>query len=87
MAVSTFYACPCCFLSSILVICVRALVLLDGDVSKFSVIDLVLCAGAVVFIKVLFLFSLCCCLDTVDCSTFRTTGADIFDMGCIIYLV
>ena len=65
----------------------RALVLLDGGVSKFSVLDIVFWAGAVVFIKVLCLFSLCFCLNTVDCSTFGTTGVDIFNMVCVIYLV
>ena len=56
MFVSTFDACPCCFLSDILVIRVRALVMLDGGVSALCVRDLLLCAGSFVFITYLCLF-------------------------------
>ena len=56
MVVSNFYACPCCFLFSNLVNCVRALVLFAGSVLVFCVWDLVLYAGAVVFIVGLCLF-------------------------------
>ena len=45
MVVYTFVACPVCFLFSILVIHMCALVLLDGGVLEFCVQDLVLCAG------------------------------------------
>ena len=56
MVVSNFDDCPFCFLFYILVIRVSALVLIDGGVLDFCVRDLVLCAGAVVFIIGLCLF-------------------------------
>ena len=77
MVVSTFDACPLCFLFFVLVNRVRALVLLSGGVSVFCVRDCVLCAGAVVFIVGLCLFYIYLCLVIVDCSTLGTDGVDI----------
>ena len=77
MVVSNFDDCPFCLLFSILVIRVGALVLLDGDVLDFCVRDLVLCAGAVVFIIGLCLFFMFLCLAIVDCSTPGSAGVDI----------
>ena len=90
MVLSTFYACPFCFLFNVIVICVRALVLLDGGVLAFCVCDILLCAGAIVFIIVLCLFFLFLCLATVEYSTLGTTGVDIVAIcwvGCVIDLV
>ena len=77
MVVSTFDSCPFCFLFSILSIRVRALALLAGDVLAFCVQDLVLFAGAVVFIIGLCLFFLFLCLAIADCSKLVTAGVDI----------
>ena len=77
MVVSNFDHCPFCFLFYILVIRVSALVLIDGGVLDFCVRDLVLCAGAVVFIIGLCLFFMFLCLTIVDCSTLGTSGVDI----------
>ena len=49
-----------------------------------------LCAGPVVFILGVCLFSLCLCLAVVDCSTLGTAGVSIVGiccMGCVIDLV
>ena len=48
---STADACPVRFLLSIYANRVHALVLLDGDPSARRVLDIVLCAGAVVLIE------------------------------------
>ena len=55
----------------------RALVLFAGSVLVFYVWDLVLYAGAVVFIVGLCLFFLCLYLGIVDCSTLGTAGVYI----------
>ena len=77
MVVSNFDACPFCLLFSVLVIHVRALFLLAGSVSAIYVLDLVLCAGDVVFIIGLCLFFMFLCLATVYCSTLGTSGSNI----------
>ena len=85
---------PIHFLSSILVNCVRALVLMDGGVLACRVIDLVFFAGAVVTIsgfvlEISFSF-LIFCLATGVCSTLRTTGMDTVEncwVICVIALV
>ena len=56
MIFSTADSRPVCLLFSALVIHVRALVLLDGDVSACCALDIVLCAGAVVIIVGLCIF-------------------------------
>ena len=90
MFVSTFDARPVRFLFVIIYIRVCALVLLDGGVSALCVLDLFLCAGALVLIVGLCLFFLILCLATVYCSTLRTTCVYIFDeffLDCVIELV
>ena len=77
MVVSNFDDCPFCFLFSILVTCVCALVLLAGGFLVFCVRYLVLCASTAVLIVCLCLFFLCLCLAIVECSTLRTAGVDI----------
>ena len=56
IVVSTDDARLVCFLFAIIVIRVRTLVLMDGVVSACCVLDLVLCAGAVVLITCLCIF-------------------------------
>ena len=56
VVVSTVDARPVRFLFSILGMRVRALVLMDGGVFSLCVLDLVLCAGAVVLIVCLWIF-------------------------------
>ena len=72
----------------------RALVLLDDDVSDHRVIDIVLCAGAVVliagFVLAPYLSFLFFRLATDYCSTLVTTGVNsikICWVGCVIDLV
>ena len=84
-------ACLFRLLFAIIVDCVRALILLDGGVLVRCVLDLVLCAGAVVLIVGFFwvytYFILC--LATVDCSSLGTTYVDTvetFWVGCVIDL-
>ena len=77
MVVSTFDNCPLCFLFSILVNRVRALVLLADGVSVFYVQYIVLYAGAVLFIVCLCLFFLCLWLAIFYCSKLGTAGVDI----------
>ena len=87
MVIYNLNACPFCLIFSILVIRVRVRVLLDGGVSALNVLDIVLCAGAVVFIIGLCLVFLFLCLATFDCSTLGTTGVDILNncwTGCVI---
>ena len=90
MVVSNFYACPFCFLFSILVNRVRSLVLLAGCVSVFCVRDHVLCAGAVVLIIGICLLFLFLCLAVVDCSALGTAAMDIVGncfVVCVIDIV
>ena len=90
MVVSTIDARLVRFLFVILDMRVCALVLLDGYVLALCVLDLVLCAGAVVLIVGLCLFFMILCLATVDCSTLGNIGVDIVDkfwVDCVIDLV
>ena len=90
MVVSTVDARPVCFLFTILVMRVHALVLLDGNFLVLYVLDPVLCAGAVVLIAGLCIFFLVLSSATVDCSALGTTGVDIVDncwVDCVIDLV
>ena len=90
MVVYTVDARPVCFLFLILVMRVHALVLLYGDVLALCVLDLVLCAGAVVLIVCLCTLFLILCLTTTDCFTLGATGVDIVDICwvcCVIDLV
>ena len=78
------------FLFAIIVNCVHALVLLDGNFLVLYVLDPVLCAGAVVLIAGLCIFFMILSSATVDCSTLETTGVDIVDnfwVGCVIDIV
>ena len=90
MVVYTVDTSPFCFLFTTLFMHVRALVILDGGVSAFCVLDLVLCAGAAVVFIGLCIFFRILCLAAVYCSTLGTTGVDIVDncwVGRVIYLV
>ena len=90
MVVYTVDARPVRFLFAVIVMCVCALVLLDGGVLALCVIYHVLCVGAVLLIVGLCIFFMILCLATIDCSTFRTTGVDIVNncwLGYVIFLV